>query len=58
MKRRLVFIKYVFRMEIFMKENGEMISRMDKEHLFGQMVIFFKVNGKTTKGNIHDIRNG
>jgi hypothetical protein len=45
-------------MEIFMKENGEMISRMDKEHLFGQMVIFFKVNGKTTKGNIHDIRNG
>lgn len=45
-------------MEIHMKENGKMINRMVKEHLFGQMVMFIKASGKTMKGNLYKIRNG
>jgi hypothetical protein len=57
-KRRVVLVKFIFRMEIFTKENGKMINRMVKGNLCGQMVMYMKVNGKTTKGNIDDIRNG
>jgi hypothetical protein len=49
MKSRIVLKKCIFPMEIFMKENGKIISRMVKEHLFGQTVIFILVSGKITK---------
>jgi hypothetical protein len=58
MKSRIVLKKCIFPMEIFMKENGKIISRMVKEHLFGQTVIFILVSGKITKGNRYDNRNG